>query len=335
MLLFAPIHRYRLTRHAHSILFEPIPQRLRPLLALQLFRPLRRQHRLWRGHEVEMSHAHRERNVPGPLRALWIAAGDEVHGKTDVEGVSGVDGVDLGGRQPDRQRLDVLLQVRDFAPAHDRRHVRRLVHHVRERDGCEWRGWRARGGDRVQHGRDGGFVAREQGGHVAALVFLLLSRGRRRFKVPAAQGAPGRKAHALVSAHGDDVPLEVALRGRPAALVDGEGPQAVVARVRVGLGHDPRRRVADAQVQHFSALHEVVETLHHLLDPRGEVPVMHVQQVDVAGLQLLQRRLDAHGQRFGVVGAEIRLQQLRRREDLEARGVFGREDHFVAPHGSP
>lgn len=103
--------------------------------------------------------------------------------------------------------------------------------------------------------------------------------------------------------------------------------------VSVGLDHHPGRCVADSQVQHFPLVDEVVETLHDLLDPRGEVPIMDVEDVDVTRLELFEGRLDAQRQRFGIVGTKVRLLQFWGRHDLVGRCVFGGDDHLVPTKG--
>lgn len=50
--------------------------------------------------------------------------------------------------------------------------------------------------------------------------------------------------------------------GGPAALVDGDGAEAVRAGVFVGFGDDPGGGVAGAEVEDFAALDKVVEGLH-------------------------------------------------------------------------
>lgn len=41
---------------------------------------------------------------------------------------------DVVGGEGDRERLDVALELRDLARAHDGEDIRRLVHHIREGD---------------------------------------------------------------------------------------------------------------------------------------------------------------------------------------------------------
>ena len=57
------------------------------------------------------------------------------------------------------------------------------------------------------------------------------------------RGAGEGRIHTFVAGHGDDLALEGALEDVPLALVDAERGLAVIARVLVRLGHDPRRRV--------------------------------------------------------------------------------------------
>ena len=46
----------------------------------------------------------------------------------------------------------------------------------------------------------------------------------------------------------------------------------MITSVLIGLGHDPSRAVGDGEVQHLPAHHEVVQSLHHLLNLSGMVP---------------------------------------------------------------
>ena len=54
------------------------------------------------------------------------------------------------------------------------------------------------------------------------------------------EDAERSKREALRARHGEDVALKVAQQNVPPALVKDERCLAVVARVLVGLGHDPR-----------------------------------------------------------------------------------------------
>ncbi len=104
----------------------------------------------------------------------------------------------------------------------------------------------------------------------------------------------------------------------------------MVSRVRIGFDDDPSRRVAYAQVQHLALGYEMVETLHDLFDTGGEVPVVHVQDIDVRGLELLERCLNTESERFGVVGAEVGLLQCRLGHDLVRGRVLGGNDHLIS-----
>lgn len=64
------------------------------------------------------------------------------------------------------------------------------------------------------------------------------------------------------------------------------------ARVVVGLDDHPRWRVRHTQVEHLAGGDQRVQAVHDLLDGGGEVPPVHVQQVDVVGAQLLQAAVD-------------------------------------------
>ena len=83
----------------------------------------------------------------------------------------------------------------------------------------------------------------------------------------------------------------------------------MVARVLVGLGDDPGWGVGDAEVEDFAGGDEVVEALHELLHRGGVVPPVHVQQVDVVGLQLGQAGRERQAQRLGAVAAVVGLDE--------------------------
>ena len=74
------------------------------------------------------------------------------------------------------------------------------------------------------------------------------------FEEAAAEGAPGGDCHAVVAAEGEYVALEVAVRGGPAALVDDEGAEGVVAGVLVALGYDVGGDVGGAEVEDLAGL---------------------------------------------------------------------------------
>jgi hypothetical protein len=74
----------------------------------------------------------------------------------------------------------------------------------------------------------------------------------------------------------------------------------------------------------------MIETLHDLFDAGGKVPVVHVQDIDVRGLEFSERCFDTESERFGVVGSEVGLLQCRLGHDLVRRGVLGGNDHLIA-----
>lgn len=82
------------------------------------------------------------------------------------------------------------------------------------------------------------------------VLFTLLLGG----EVSAAEGAPGAQGHAFVARHRDDFALEVAFCSRPAALVDGEGAEAVVAGVCMFVRHDQSGGWEGAEYVHWLAL---------------------------------------------------------------------------------
>ncbi len=203
--------------------------------------------------------------------------------------------------------------------------VGRFMHHIAERNTRERRplGF----GHLVQHRGDLArlFIGRTQ---LTALAFglleLLLS-----FEQPAAERAPRCDGHALVFAHGQDIAFEIALGGAPAALVDAELREGVVAGVLVCFGDDPSGGVADAEVEDFPRGDHVVEGLHEFGDGGGEVPPVDVEEVDVAGLEFPQAGLEGDLEAFGMVTLVVDLDT---GVDAEAEtgGELGGDDHFVA-----
>lgn len=113
----------------------------------------------------------------------------------------------------------------DLAAAHNGIHVWVLGAYVGERNASDLRVLLlGEGLERLGHGD----VFWGRGAAAALLIVLALLFGG---EVAAAEGAPGADGHALVAGHGEDFALEVALCGGPAALVDGEAAEAVVAGV--------------------------------------------------------------------------------------------------------
>lgn len=199
------------------------------------------------------------------------------------------------------------------------------MHHIAERDTRESRplGF----GHLIQHRGDLArlFVGRTK---LATLAFGLLQL-LLRFEQAPAEGAPRCDGHPLVFAHGQDIAFEIALGGAPAALIDAELRECVVARVLVCFGDDPGRGVADAEVEDFAGGDHVVEGLHEFGDGGGEVPPVDVEDVDVGGLEFLQAGFERDFQAFGMVALVVDFDA---GVDAEAEtgGEFGGDDHFVA-----
>src|SRR6266480_980916 len=80
------------------------------------------------------------------------------------------------------------------------------------------------------------------------------------------KGAPRCQRHPLISSHRNNVALEIAIGGTPATLVDAELPESMIAGVLIRFGNDPGGGVTDAEIQHFSLLDKIIETLHDFLD---------------------------------------------------------------------
>ena len=209
-------------------------------------------------------------------------------------------------RKLEFQRIDVILEMLRVAASDDGEDVRVLVHHVRQSHAGQDSLLLAR--DLLQRGGDLAVVLTRVA-HLPAACLLLLELGGGAVVAPA-EGAPGRDAHALRLAHGQDVALEVARAGVPQALVDAELRQAVVARVLVRLADDPGRGVADAEVEHFARCDDVVQRLHEFRDGGRGVPPVQVQHVDVVRLQLFQARVQRHFQTLPVVALVVGLHRL-------------------------
>jgi hypothetical protein len=131
-----------------------------------------------------------------------------------------------------------------------------------------------------------------------------------RLEFPLSERRPRRNRHPLIAAHRDNFPLHVPESGVPSPLVDGEGAQAIGPRVAVGFHDEPGWRVGYAEVEHLARDDEVVEPVHHFFDRGGEVPPVHVQQVDVAGLQLDETVLDGGAHAFQGVADVVGLEGL-------------------------
>ena len=56
----------------------------------------------------------------------------------------------------------------------------------------------------------------------------------------------------------------------------------------ITLDNDPCWSIADTKVEYFAIHHHGMKAVHELLDRSGKVPPMHVEQIDVISLKLLQ-----------------------------------------------
>jgi len=56
---------------------------------------------------------------------------------------------------------------------------------------------------------------------------------------------------------------------------------------RIGLRHNPRRRVGDAHIERLACANHVIKSAHHFLDWRHEIPGMNPIEVDVIGFESL------------------------------------------------
>lgn len=175
----------------------------------------------------------------------------------------------------------------DLPPSDDGEHVGRLVHHVRQGHAGQLSLDPLGRGDLLEHFADLDRALRDRAAHLLGVPAFGARPLRVGLVVSSAQCAPGAEAQSLVDAHGDDVPLEVALVRGPVALVDGEAPQAMGAGVFVCFRDHPGGDVGCAQIQDAACGDLVVEGLHEFGDGGCPVPPVDVKQVDVGCLQLL------------------------------------------------
>lgn len=127
--------------------------------------------------------------------------------------------------------------------------------------------------DSIQDFRDLFLTADHHGrGNLAGTGVLLAGR----LEVPTAKNTEWLECHPFRLTHGNGLSLQVTLLSRVAALVDREGSEAVLARVHVGLGDDPGRRVTDAEVQDLALVDKRIQGVHQLGDLGGVVPKVNV-----------------------------------------------------------
>jgi hypothetical protein len=61
--------------------------------------------------------------------------------------------------------------------------------------------------------------------------------------------------------------------------------------ILVCLSNDPSWGIGHTQVEDFTTPHHIVQRKHNLLNRRGVIPPVDIEDVDVSGLQLGQRSL--------------------------------------------
>lgn len=299
------------------------------------------------GHSVDVRVRLNEEHIARLERRLGLAHEQEVHREAIVERHSGLDLIDLLLTELELQRLNVALQVVDLPATDNGENMRRFVHDIRQGDTGDQRPLLVR--NLLELLADGNLVLVGRA-HLTTLLRLALLFA---LELAAAEGAPGGQRHAFGLGHGQDVALEVAIRGVPAALVDDELAQAVVAGVLVGLGDDPGWGVGDAEVEDLALVDEGVEGLHDFFDRGGEVPPVEVEleggvsgwsggsgmrggsedgtyHVHVVGLELLQAGVETEVERLCVVTLEVALELLLARICTpEASGELGRNHHLA------
>jgi len=98
----------------------------------------------------------------------------------------------------------------------------------------------------------------------------------------------------------------------------------------VGFADNPGGRVADSEVQDLSRVDNGIERLHQLRNRCREVPPVHVQQIDVISLKLLEGCLKRDAERLRAVTSVIDTLSRRVVGVREAGGKLGGDDHFMA-----
>ena len=286
---------------------------------------------------AERTHGH----IRLAAEAAWVAS-DNGLGPHVVVRACLIDGGHLLGCELDAEHLNVGLEVLDLVPADEGDAVLVLLTGPRERD-ARYGHLHVAGGELVSD-------ALEDFGELDLCIgrlrpaHLLLAESLWALKLATPKHAEGSEGHALVTEHGDDLLLHSAVsKGEPALAAcqltfqalssqDDELGHAARLGILIAGRHDPGGHIARAEVEHSALAHEVVECAHELGDARAPVPVVHVQDVDVVGLQLAQRRLERHVQAFGAVALEINVDA--RVDPVHAvvvePGELGRENNGVA-----
>lgn len=247
----------------------------------------------------------------------------ETGGEPDLERHCALNLLDVLLGQPDLQGFNVALEMVEGPPTHNGEDIRSLVHDIGQSHTCD--GCVLPVGNGLKDLGDLYLVL--SGLKLAAymsLPLLLCFEGASTKRSPRGethldgcqQMAKSNiyiyiykgcsiSAYPFLAGHGNDLTLEITVASTPAALVDAELTETMVAGVLVGLRNDPGRRVRDAQVQDLSLSDEGVETLHELRDGAGEVPPVDIEKIDVVGLQLLQACVHRGVEALGAIASEV------------------------------
>ena len=198
---------------------------------------------------LEVSCESQQSDIRARLVGVVFAAAkfeEEVHREANLEVNRRVDVQNLFRTELNSKRLDVTLQMFDLTASDDWVYewvfapVRvcqcpslvllscwtRCLPDIRQRNRCNGRVLALSNSLEFLRNLD---VLVRRGPKVATLlVAFALGLGS---EVAAAQCAPGAECHSFLARHGDDLALEVTLRGGPATLVNGEGAETVIASV--------------------------------------------------------------------------------------------------------
>lgn len=227
----------------------------------------------------------------------------------------------------------------DLTAADDWKHVRGLMHHVRQSSsvsiGCPRERLsysRNTGhdcsfllGDLLEHRRHLqvhlGWCHRPESFSTFLALSLLFSLEKSSTKSALSYGQqmpkvqytfrlityPRSEGHSFTLTHGNDFTLKVSISSTPLSLIDDKLAHSMISRPLIGLGYNPSRCITDTKVENLTLVGQCVERLHNLLDGGGEVPPMKVQDINIGCPQLLQARCKTNSQRLGMVPGIIAL----------------------------
>ena len=150
----------------------------------------------------------------------------EVHWEANLERNSGINVINLFLAQLDCQRLDVALKMVDLPAANDWVHEGVLVAYIGQGDAGDL--CLLLVGDGFELLGDFDVLLGSWASVTTLLVVLALLFGG---EVAATKGTPRAQSHAFFACHRDDLTLEVTIGCGPAALVDTEATEAVVAGI--------------------------------------------------------------------------------------------------------